>query len=155
MKNQKGFGTIEVISILVVATLLSLAGWYVLHSNASTYKSSSPLASSNSNLATIVITDKTTNQPLGVNDIEFSSTNGTNCYALNNSSCPNNPKTWKGTTDSNGVFKISPEYIQKSNEILKKKTFKTGTVGYEPIAHFDASGVSEPTDPVSVKLTVK
>ncbi|MEO8105633.1 MAG: hypothetical protein ABI602_04870 [Candidatus Saccharibacteria bacterium] len=155
MRNQKGFGTVEVIAVLVVATLISLAGWYLLNSKASTSKSLTPLASSNSNLATIVIADKATNQPLGFTDIEFSSTNGANCSTSINSSCPNNPKKWKGTTDRNGVIKISSEYIQKSNEILKKKTFNADTVGYEPIAHFDASGVPEPNDPVTIKLTLK
>jgi predicted negative regulator of RcsB-dependent stress response len=45
-KNQKGFGVVEGLLILVIVGILGFTGWYVWHSKQATYKTYSNAANS-------------------------------------------------------------------------------------------------------------
>jgi len=150
--SESGFAPLLLMILIIAVAAVGFSGWYVLKNDSSGGTTSSVVAG-NSKLVTLTLTEKATSKPLANTYVKLLSNNGINCPQSVDAPCPNNYKQWQGNTDSHGVIKVKAGFIQKYNEIHRKKTFSTGTVGFEPIAHFDESGVSgSPGDPVNVTL---
>jgi Tfp pilus assembly protein PilV len=121
-KDQRGFSLIEGLLILAMVGLLGFIGWYTWGKrDAPPSAATSPPKTSQQNQSENKDTDHirlflvgATNAPIANTKVSIYSDNGTRCIQA---PCPNNSKSWDGTTDSKGAVTVPKDTIQMATTI--------------------------------------